>query len=474
MNHNFLLNNKTAERLYHEVVAHLPIIDYHNHLNPQQLAHNKAFENITQLWIANDPYKHRAMRISGIAEKYITGESTDEEKFFKWAEAFPNTLGNPLYHWTCMELQNLFGIEEILSAQSARNIWNTCNSQLNNGKTGILDILAHFKVETTCTSDDLLDDLSHHQAVTADNIFGIQVLPSLRGDSILKLEQPGVLNWLKKLSDISIIEINSPESYKEAIIKRLNYFDESGCLLADHALDAGFYFEMPSEKNVGKLLGKHLQGGFLSTHEQVLLQSYLLVFLGEEYGRRGWVMQLHIGAQRYTSSRLCKLAGAAGGYATIGKPCDIDSICRFLDILEQKNKLPKTILYTLNPADNEALATLTGSFAEDGVPGKIQFGPAWWYNDHLTGIESHLITLAGYGLLNHFIGMTTDSRSALSFTRHEYFRRIVCNMLGKWAKSGQITSDIMVLNTLITNICYNNSKNWIVKNKLYEQSISTK
>jgi glucuronate isomerase len=459
---DFLLENKTASWLYHEVAAGLPIIDYHNHLNPQHLAENRNFNNITQLWITHDPYKHRAMRINGIPEKYITGESTDKEKFLKWAETLPHTLGNPLYHWSCLELKILFGIEELLNPDTAEEIWTNSNEQLKSQEFGTLEILKKFNTELTCTSDDLLDDITWHQVAT-HKAASLTILPSLRADSIGNVGQPAFTNYVKKLATIAGVEINSLQTYQDAIRIRLDEFNTVGCLLADHALNAGFCFKLPRVEQADDFFKKLIRGVVLNPEEKVLLQSYLLVFLGQEYRQRGWAMQLHIGAQRATSSRLRKLAGPAGGYATIGKSVDIDSLCRFLDALDSQNNLPKTILYTLNPADNDALAALTGSFSEDGVKAKIQFGPAWWYNDHLTGIENQLISIASYGLLPHFIGMTTDSRSVLSFTRHDYFRRILCNLVGKWAEAGRIPSDKSILERLIRNISYHNAKNWLIK-----------
>ncbi|RDC61595.1 glucuronate isomerase [Adhaeribacter pallidiroseus] len=460
----FLLENKTASWLYHEVAAGLPIIDYHNHLNPHHLAENQNFKNLTQLWITHDPYKHRAMRINGIPEKYITGQSTDKEKFFKWAETLPNTLGNPLYHWSGLELKTVLGIDKLLNPDTAEEVWNTGNEQLKSTEFGTLAILKKFNAEFTCTSDDLLDDVTLHQVATC-KADGLTILPSLRADSIGNVGQPAFTNWVNKLAIRCNSEINSLQTYQDAVRMRLAAFDTAGCLLADHALNAGFCFKLPTVAKAEDLFQKVLRGNNLNSEEKVLLQSYLLVFLGQEYRQRGWAMQLHIGAQRATSTRLRKLAGPAGGYATIGKSVDISSLCGFLDALDSHNNLPKVILYTLNPADNDALAALTGSFSEDGVKAKVQFGPAWWYNDHLTGIENQLISMASYGLLPHFIGMTTDSRSVLSFTRHHYFRRILCNLIGQWAETGRIPADKSILEELIRNISYHNAKNWLIKTK---------
>ncbi|MDQ6813942.1 MAG: glucuronate isomerase, partial [Bacteroidota bacterium] len=367
------------------------------------------------------------------------------------------TIGNPLFHWSCLELKRIFGIDEILSEKNADEVWNTCNKQLQNDGFGALDILHKWKAEIVCTSDDLTDNLELHK--TASGNGGVKVLPSLRGDSIVAFDGPSS-NWMQKLSG-NDGAIKNLDDYKQAITQKLNDFNEAGCKLADHSLDAGFAFLLPTESVATILFENYLNDIPLNNREIVLLKSHLLVFLGTEYCKRGWVLQLHIGAHRYTSTRLRKLVGPAGGYATIGKTCDIESLCMFLDAMEQQELLPRTILYTLNPADNAAFATLTGSYAEDGVAGKIQFGPAWWYNDQYEGIRQHLVTLSSYGLLSHFVGMTTDSRSLLSFSRHEYFRRILCNVVGMWVDGGELPADNDLISQLIKDIAYNNSKKFI-------------
>jgi len=383
---DFLLKTKTARRLYHEHAEHLPIIDYHNHLDARDLADDRRFENITQLWIATDPYKHRAMRIAGVSERLITGDASDREKFDAWAATVPQTLGNPLFHWTALELKRYFGITELLSPDTAGRIWDTCNSRSYTAR----QLIAQTNVECLCTSDRITDNLEAH-ARLAKSGFATRVLPSLR-------------------------DAEMPDA------ARLDEFQRLGCRLADHAV-VGF-------------------------------DSELLRVFGREYARRGWIMQLHIGAQRETSSRLRNLAGPAGGYATIGNACDIPSLCRFLDDLEKEDCLPRTILYPLNPADYAAIATLTGSF-----PGKLQFGPAWWYNDHALGIRHHLDTLAHYGLLSTFIGMTTDSRNLLSMVRHEYFRRVLCDWLGDKVETGELPADV---GQLVRAIAYENARRWIL------------
>lgn len=455
---HFLLTNKPAGTLFHSVAKDLPVVDFHNHLNPLHLATNKHFDNLAQLWVNEDPYKHRAMRINGIAEAGITGGASDKEKFLNWVRTIPQTIGNPLFHWSCLELKRIFGIDEILAEKNAEEIWDTCNSQLKKNDFGALDILQKWKTEIVCTSDDLMDSLEPHKTATTKSA-GVKVLPSLRGDSIVAFEDVSSA-WMEKFpGQFDVIE--TLEDYKEAIIQRLDYFAASGCRLADHSLDAGFAFSLPSEEVAARLYTKYQSGAILTNEELILLKSHLLVFLGTEYFKRDWIMQLHIGAQRYTSSRLRKLGGSAGGYAGIGKSCDIEALCNLLDAMEQREQLPRTILYTLNPSDNAAFATLTGSFAEDGVAGKIQFGPAWWYNDHYEGIRQQLVTLSSYGLLSRFIGMTTDSRSLLSFSRHEYFRRVLCNLLGTWIEDGELPNDGDLMSQLIKDICYNNSLKFI-------------
>ncbi len=397
---DFLLKTRTAQRLYHEFAEGLPIIDYHSHLDTRDLADDRAFENITQLWIASDPYKHRAMRIAGVPERLITGDATNREKFDAWAATVPQTLGNPIFHWTALELKRYFGIGEMLSPENAGCVWEQCNEKLRAPEFTARQLIARVNVECLCTSDRLGDDLQAH-ARLANSDFKTRVLPSLRVDEL-------------------------PTGDRASIVERLDFFHRMGCRVADHAL--------------------------------VEFDSEMLRFLGCEYGRRGWIMQLHIGAQRQTSTRLRSLAGPAGGYATIGNSCDIPNLCRFLDDLEKEGYLPRTILYPLNPADNAALATLTGSFAEDGVRGKIQLGPAWWYNDHAFGIRNQLDTLANHGLLSTFIGMTTDSRSLLSMTRHEYFRRVLCDWLGDQAEAGMLPADEEMIGGLVRAITYENAR----------------
>jgi glucuronate isomerase len=459
---NFLLFNSYGKRLYHEVAAGLPIIDPHNHIDAAALAENRKFDNIYQLWVQNDPYKHRAMRIYGIDEELITGNKPDYEKFFAWAACFPHTIGNPLFHWSCMELKEVFGIKDLLTPDTAKNIWNKANKMLSKDRFGALELVKGLGVEMLCTSDDLTDTLEHH-LILAREQNELTCLPSLRGDSIINFNQPQFSSWLDRLQSVSGLQVSDINSYSTAIRNRLHFFDNAGCLLSDHSLDSGFIYTPVNDEAANSLFKKVLSGETLTDTENIGLQSHLLLFLGKEYANRKWGMQLHIGAHRYTSTNIRNKVGPAGGYACIGNASNVSSICNFIDDLDKVNKLPKTILYTLNPTDNEVFASLTGSYSEDGIRGKIQFGPAWWYNDHYEGILGQLAALSSYGLLSTSIGMTTDSRSLLSFMRHDYYRRILCTLLGSWVEEGKVPDDWKLMSQLVSNISYNNIKHWIKK-----------
>lgn len=456
---NFYLKSDLAIELFYSAVKDLPVVDYHNHLNPKDLASNRRFSNIAEGWVMVDPYKNRAMRIAGIPENEITGSASNKQKFLNWASTIPKTLGNPLFVWNALELKRIFNIDEILSENNAGEIWNECNTQLAKDGFGAVDILKKFQLETASTSDDLLDDLCFHKEATEKQ--GIEVFPSLRSDSILNIDQAPFSSWLEKLQQSTNQHISNLDDYKIALIGQLNKFSDAGCRLADHSLDGGFQFYFPEESQASKAFEKWRQGNELNREEVAQFKNYLLQFLCQEYSKRNWSLQLHVGAHRFTSSRLRKLAGPAGGYATMGVSCDIAGLCSFLDLMESTGNLPRTILYNLNPVDNEAFATLTGSYAEDGVPGKIQFGPGWWYNDQYQGIRKQMTDLASYGLVSQFIGMTTDSRSVFSFSRHEYFRRILCNLIAEWVENGNLPKDYDLLSNLVINISYMNSKNLI-------------
>ena len=437
---DFLLESPLARTLYHDYVEGLPIADYHNHLNPAELASDRRFDDIGQLWVASDPYKHRAMRLHGENESVISGPASTREKFDAWARTLPHTLGNPLFHWSAMEMKNVFGLDEMPDPSCADRVWDACNGRLREDGLSTMGILKGFGVKVLSTSDDLLDDVSVHSSVKG----GITVTPSLRADSVLGFASA----WLERLGSPKTLE-----EYLAAVDARLDIFSANGCRVADHALDDGWRFSLTDFDTAAKL---YETGEFTD----VRLKSFVLAHLASGYARRGWTMLLHIGAQRYTNSRLRALVGPAGGYASMGNTCDVKSLCAFLDSQDVKGELPKTGLFTLNPADNAALATLTGSYSQDGVTGKVQFGPAWWYNDHFYGMTDQLENLAAYSLMPQFMGMTTDSRNVLSFSRHEYFRRILCNWFADKALHGQFPSDETYLGRIAADMSFNNAYNW--------------
>lgn len=450
---NFLLPTPTARRLYVSV-AGAPIIDYHCHLDPRELAADRRFENVTQLWIASDPYKHRLMRLAGVPERLITGTASDREKFAAWAATVPRALGNPLHHWTALELLRTFGIEEPLDENSAERIWHAANARLGEPEFSARGLLRSRGVIAVCTSDRLLDDLAPHGAATRAG--GLLVLPSLRADDVIACEAPEYLGWLQQLEQASGRRIGDLDSFQSAVAARLDAFQQAGCLLADHGLDVLDY-RGTGESETAALFARRLEGT-LDASDAARLRSGLLRFLGAEYARRGWILQLHLGAQRRTSSRLRRLAGPAGGYAGVGQPCDLPSLCAWFDDLERADALPRTILYPLHPVDLMPLAVLAGSFAEDGVAGKLQLGPAWWYNDHRHGMRAQLQAVANHGLLGAFIGMTTDSRSLLSMVRHEYFRRVLCEWLGEEVEAGRIPADQTLVDGLVRDLCSENAR----------------
>lgn len=453
---DFLLGTKPARQLYHEIAARLPIIDYHCHLDPRDLAGDRRFENIAQLWVTADPYKHRAMRLAGVPERAITGEASDREKFERWAATVPRVLGNPLHAWTALELKRYFELDEPLSAGSATRIWEACNALLAGPGFTARGLLARSGVNCVCTSDRLLDDLAPHSAASTDGA-ALRVRPSLRSDDIVAVGTPEFSAWVQALAGATGIAVIDFDSFRAAVACRLDAFAHAGCRLADHALD-DFHYVPTSDGDAAVLLGRQFRGEALGEREIVALRSALLRWLGLEYARRNWVLQLHLGAQRHTSSRLRRLAGPAGGYATIGTACEVPSLCAWFDELERAGGLPRVILYPLNPADFVPLATLTGSFAEDGVVGKLQLGPAWWFNDHASGMRAQLEAIANHSLLANFVGMTTDSRSLLSMVRHEYFRRVLCDWIGREVERGAFPNDFALLGTLVRAICHDNAR----------------
>jgi len=463
MDHDFLLENKTASELYHGYAENMPILDYHCHLNPAEIAQDKQYRNITELWLGGDHYKWRAMRINGVEERYITGDADDHEKFLKWAETISQCVGNPLYHWTHLELKRYFGIDELLSPQTAEKIWDACNALLKTKDFTARSLIRRSNVKTLCTTDDPADDLSFHTALHNDDSFEVKVLPAFRPDKALNIDKPGFADYLGKLSAASGVEIKGIEDVKAALLNRIEFFHAAGCRVSDHALDPIVYQDVGKKGGKGLLriaFAKGLSGEPMTAEEIGLYKTEILLFLGRQYARLGWVMQLHMNVMRNNNTRMMRKLGPDTGFDSIGDWDCAFALSRFLDALDETDELPKTILYSLNPSDNEVLGAIIGCFQGGGIPGKMQLGSAWWFNDQKDGMEKQMIALANLGLLSRFVGMLTDSRSFLSYTRHEYFRRILCNLLGKWAENGEAPRDMDLLGKMVQDICYNNAVNY--------------
>jgi glucuronate isomerase len=456
---NFLLQNPAGQQLYHEHAAHLPVIDYHSHLSVRRIAENIPFENITEAWLADDHYKWRAMRASGVPEEYITGKATDREKFFSWAACVPNTLRNPLYHWTHLELKRLFGINSLLNPGSAQEIFNRCNGLLGEQGMTPRGILQQMKVETICTTDDPADDLSWHGKIKKDG-FSVQVLPGFRPDKILDASDPLQYNaYLDRLSAAAGMEVATYPDLLEALSRRVIFFSDRGCRLSDHGMQ-----QMPAPHPQGRhaetVFRDIRQGRNVTVADQVTLQFEVLKELCLLYHAQGWTQQFHLGALRNCNTRIRKNMGSDAGTDSIGDFPQAATLASFLDGLDASDRLAKTILYNLNSSDNGVFATMAGNFNDGSMAGKIQWGPAWWFLDQKEGIEAQLNTLSAYGLLAKFTGMVTDSRSFLSFPRHEYFRRILCNLIGRDMEQGELPDDMQMLGALCTAVCYHNAKNY--------------
>ena len=459
MDGNFLLTNKTAETLYHDYAKDMPIFDYHCHLNSQEIAENKQYRNITEVWLGGDHYKWRALRSNGVDERYITGDAPDKEKFMKWAETMPQCLGNPLFHWTHLELKAYFDIDQVLSPATAEEIWEKCNALLAKDEFRARGLIERSNVKVICTTDDPVDSLEHHIALAKDASFKSKVLPTFRPDKSFNIEKPGFIDWIAKLEQVTGTKIKCLDTLKAALKQRVEFFHQVGCRLSDHALDP-IVFAAGTDVQADEILQKALKGQALSDNEVALYKTNILLFLGRQYARLGWAMQLHMGTIRNNNSRKLKLLGPDTGFDAIGDYTIAEALSKFLDALDSTDELPKTILYCLNPRDNEILGTIIGCFQGSGIPGKMQFGSGWWFNDQKDGMIKQLVALANLGLLSRFVGMLTDSRSFLSYTRHEYFRRILCNLIGEWVENGEFPNDIPLLGSIVQNICFNNANNY--------------
>lgn len=457
---NFLLYNKTAQILYHDYASKMPIIDYHCHLPVNEIAENKKFENITQIWLYGDHYKWRAMRTNGVDEKYITGNASDKEKFLKWAETVPFTIKNPLYHWTHMELKKPFGIsDKLLNIDTAEEIWDRCNELLQQDNFSTQGIIKQFNVEVICTTDDPTDSLEFHKQIK-EKPFGTKVIPAFRPDKAMAVENATeFVNYIKKLEQSSNVAVKDFESFLEAIRKRHDYFHNNGCRLSDHGIETA-YAEDYTEKEIHSIFEKILAKKDLTQTEVLKFKSAMMYEFGIMDYEKGWVQQLHIGALRNNNSRMFKTLGPDTGWDSIGDFEIARPLAKFLDRLDSQNKLTKTIIYNLNPADNELMATMIGNFQDGTIPSKIQYGSAWWFLDQKSGIEKQIDALSNMSLLSRFIGMLTDSRSFLSYSRHEYFRRILCNILGEEIEKGLIPDDIDLIGKMVKDISYYNAKNY--------------
>lgn len=459
LDENFLLKSKVAQILYHDFAKIMPIIDYHNHLPPENIAENLQFKNITKVWLNGDHYKWRAMRTHGIDECYCTGSKSDWEKFEQWAATVPYTLRNPLYHWTHLELQRYFGIKDILSPASARKIYDTCNEKLNTPDYSVRNLLTKMNVKTLCTTDDPLDNLEYHQKIRNDN-FQIRVLPAFRPDKAMGAETPQSLNeYINRLAQITDTAIENLESYLTALKMRHDYFAANGCTVSDHGLEY-IYAEDYKDEEIALIFDK-IRRNQMPDHSEVLkFKSAMLFRFALWDHEKGWVQQYHLGALRNNNSRMQQLLGPDTGWDSIGDFSQARSLSKFLNNLDRENKLAKTIIYNINPADNDMIATMIGNFNDGSVAGKVQFGSGWWFLDQKDGMTKQLNSLSNAGLISHFVGMLTDSRSFLSFPRHEYFRRILCNLFADDVENGELPADIPWLGEIIQDICYNNAKNY--------------
>lgn len=453
---DFMLQSKTAKKLYHDYAKAMPIVDYHCHINPREIYEDRKFENITQVWLGGDHYKWRAIRSCGIPEEEITGSASDRVKFQRFCEAMPKLIGNPMYHWTHLELKTYFGYDGVLNGDTAEEVWNLCNDKLKESSFSVRNLILRSNVEMIGTTDDPIDSLEWHKKLAEDTSFPVKVLPSYRPDKAVNIDKEGFTDYIKALSVASGIEINTVDDVKKALSDRLEFFCSLGCRASDHGLDKVVYREA-DKKDIEKVFKKALSGKPVSEEEAEIYKTDILLHLGKEYARLSVVMQLHYGARRNTNTPMFKQLGPDTGFDCISGVACGEEIIRFMDALITENALPKTILYSLNPADNEMLGTILGCFQGTEIAGKIQHGSAWWFNDNKIGMEDQIRSLANLSVLGNFIGMLTDSRSFLSYTRHEYFRRILCNVIGKWIEEGEYPMDIATAGEIVKDICYNNA-----------------
>ncbi|MGL4307313.1 glucuronate isomerase [Cetobacterium sp. SF1] len=459
MDSDFLLKNEVAKELYFNHGEKMPIFDYHCHLSPKEIAENKSYENLTQIWLYGDHYKWRAMRSNGVDEKYITGNASDYEKFLAFAETMEYAYGNPLFHWSHLELKRYFGIEEVLSRKTAESIWKKANELLQGEDFKPRRLIERSNVKALCTTDDPADTLEYHREIAEDKSFTVKVLPTFRPDRALFIEKNDYLLWLEKLQGISKEGIDSYKKLIEVLEKRVEFFTEMGCVVTDHSIEKPFYRE-DIENKIENIFSKKLNGELLSEEEIEIYKTKLFLDLGKIYHKYNLGMQIHMGAMRNNNGRMFQKLGGDIGFDSISDYNYGEALSKLLNGLDIEGKLPKTILYCLNPKDNELLGTMIGNFQGSEVPGKIQFGSGWWFNDQKDGMIRQMTALSQLGLLRRFVGMLTDSRSFLSYTRHEYFRRILCNLIGTWVEDGEVPYDMEILGNMVREISFENSKNY--------------
>ncbi|MCR5255020.1 MAG: glucuronate isomerase [Acetatifactor sp.] len=458
MDEDFLLSTETAKKLYNDYAKDQPIIDYHCHLSPREIYEDKEFKSVTEIWLSGDHYKWRLMRANGIKEKYITGDGDDREKFKKWAETLELSIGNPLYHWSHLELKRYFGFDGILCAENADEVYDLCNKRIRETGMSPKSLIRSSNVEVICTTDDPADTLMWHKKIREEG-FEVHVLPSFRPDKAINIENDGFTEYIDRLSEISALPIANFDDLKKALKKRIDFFDENGCRVSDHGLPA-VIFEKCMENEADDIFKKRLSGDKITDLEKRKYQTAILVFLGREYHKKNWAMQLHFGVQRDLNKKIFKALGADAGIDAILNGASAYDLGRFLNALAETDELPKTIIYSLNPGDNAFIDSCIGCF-QDGVQiGKVQHGAAWWFNDHKAGMLEQMTGLANMGVLGNFVGMLTDSRSFLSYTRHEYFRRILCDMIGDMVEKGEYPAEEKSLKKIVEGICYNNAKRY--------------
>lgn len=460
MDKDFLLETETAKKLYHDYAEKTPILDYHCHINPREIAEDRRFDNIAQVWLGADHYKWRFMRSCGVEEKYVTGDASDYEKFVKWAECLGKAIGNPLFHWSHLELQRYFGYNGVLNKNTADEVWNLCNEKLKDPSMSARNLVKQSNVTLICTTDDPIDSLEWHKMIAEDESFDVQVLPAWRPDKAMYIEKPDYLDYLDKLAAVcGMEEITSFADLKAALKMRMEFFATMGCNVSDHGMAFVMYYPA-SDDEVEEIFLKKLNKMILTQEEEYKFKTAFMLFVGREYHRLDWAMQLHYGVKRDNNTAQFKKIGPDTGYDCSDNNTPSAQLVDFLNALAVTDELPRTVIYSLNPIDNQAIGTIIGCFQDSSAVAKIQQGSAWWFNDNKTGMIEQMTSLANLGNLSGFVGMLTDSRSFLSYTRHEYFRRILCNLIGGWVENGEFPADMDVLSEIVTDISYNNAKRY--------------